>query len=250
LTFGEIEGDSGSGGWFTAARKPPSQSLDSAKQVREADFGGASSWFTPPRQAREQPGPSHPGGLPEAFRDAKHHDQGFDGRDPRGRGPADGGPWREIPARGVTAANRWAEVTRGGTPAGVNPSRGQRGGGFGEAVPEDIPFRGARVIDVSASRYPPARRGPAYSAYSAAASGPPGTARRRQETGALRKIRESGAIRAIMDTGAMRTLMDTTAMQVLRERYAGKGKLIAIVGVCCWVVLAVAAISLRVLHGG
>jgi hypothetical protein len=53
-----------------------------------------------------------------------------------------------------------------------------------------------------------------------------------------------------MDTGAMQTLMDTTAMQVLRERYAGKGRAIAIVGVCFWAVLAAAAILLVVMRGG
>ncbi len=57
-------------------------------------------------------------------------------------------------------------------------------------------------------------------------------------------------MRAIMDTNAMRTLMDTTTMQMLRERYAGKGRVVAIVGIGFWVVLAVAAISLTVMHGG
>jgi hypothetical protein len=229
VTFGEIENDTGTGGWFTPARKsPPEQS-------------GTSDGF---------------GSGAAAFRGG-----GPDRRDPRG--PGDGGAWREIPARGATAANRWAEVTRGGTPVGdiralggdqghaADGSHGQRGGGFGETVPEGIPFRGARPIDVSAPRNPPATgRSPAYSAHSAAASGAPGTGQRRSETGALRKIRESGAIRAIMDTGAMQTLMDTTAMQVLRERYAGKGRVIAIVGVCFWAVLAAAAILLVVTHGG
>jgi len=128
-------------------------------------------------------------------------------------------------------------------------SPGEWGGKFGETVPEGIPFRGAKPIDISSSRNPPARRGPSYSAHSAAAaSGPLATGQRRQETGALRKIRESGAIRAIMDTGAMRTLMDTTAMQILRERYAGRGRVIAILAISFWTVLAVAAIFLVVMH--
>jgi hypothetical protein len=150
-------------------------------------------------------------------------------------------PNRRLPegADGASRGDQW--------PA-AGDRRGERRGGYGEAASGDIPFQGARPIDVSTPRNTPARRGPAYSA-ATAASAASGTARRRSETGALRKIRESGAIRAIMDTGAMRTLMDTTAMQMLRERYAGKGKIIAIVGACLWAVLAVAAILLVVMHG-
>lgn len=252
MTFGEIENDTGTGGWFTPARKSPPERLDSAQHAREADFGGASSWLTPLRQAPEQSGTSDGFGSGAAA----FPGGGPDWPDPRG--PGDGGAWREIPARGATAANRWAEVTRGGTPVGVSPNRRTGGDGFppggvppDRRMPEGIPFRGARPIDVSAPRNPPAtRRSPAYSAHSAAASGAPGTGQRRSETGALRKIRESGAIRAIMDTGAMQTLMDTTAMQVLRERYAGKGRVIAIVGVCFWAVLAAAAILLVVMRSG
>jgi hypothetical protein len=203
------------------------------------------------------------------------------------REPAGAAGWREIPVRSVTAANRWADVTRGGMPAGVNrdhrpgsdgfppsgfppgrrlPERdnwahgqdqghpadrgpGERHGGFGAAVPDDIPFQGARPIDVSAPRNHQPRRGPAYSA-AAAASAAPGTTQRRSETGALRRIKESGAIRAIMDTGAMRTLMDTTAMQILRERYAGKGRVVAIAGACFWALVAVGATWLALTHGG
>jgi hypothetical protein len=203
------------------------------------------------------------------------------------REPAGAAGWREVPVRSVTAANRWADVTRGGRPAGVNrghhldyegsppsgfpPARrlpedddwapgrdrdhaadgssGERPGGLRATVAEDIPFQGARPIDVSASRNDQPRRGPAYSA-AAAASAAPGTTQRRQETGALRRIKESGAIRAIMDTGAMRTLMDTTAMQILRERYAGKGRVVAIAGTCLWAVLAVGATWLALRHFG
>jgi hypothetical protein len=48
----------------------------------------------------------------------------------------------------------------------------------------------------------------------------------------------------------MRTLMDTTAMQILRERYAGRGKMIATVGISTWVVLAVVAIALVLPRSG
>jgi hypothetical protein len=323
LTFGEMGDDTTTtGGWFTPTRKPPPRNPDSVRPRREADFGGA-SWFAPRPQAAEQPGSgdgpdegggvafqgrglpfqgegtnfgghgagnrghrdqgfADPGSPTPSFQHWQGQDQGFDGRDRLE--PADGTAWREIPARGVTAANRWAEVTRGGSPAGVNRGRqpadegfppsgftsnrdlpeggngafsGNQGyaavgspadprDGFGGAARDDVPFRGARPIDVSASRTPPARRGPAYSA--AAASAEPGTAQRRSETGALRRIKESGAMRAIMDTGAMRVLMDTTAMQMFRERYAGKGRVLAIVGVCFWVVLAVAATLLILMH--
>jgi hypothetical protein len=287
LTFGEIGNDASTGGWFTPVRKTPPQNLDSGQHAREADFGGP-TWFTPKPQAAEPPAP---GGGPDRGRADfhwAHHGQGLDGQDPRGPGGA--AAWREIPARGVTAANRWAEVTRGGTPAGINPSRrgddvfppngfppsgfptsldlsqdddwalgadqgmrgagrpGERHGGFGEAAPADVPFRGARPIDLSERPGPTARRGPAYSP--AAASVAPSTTQRRQETGALRRIKESGAMRVIMDTGAMRALMDTTAMQMLRERYAGKGKALAIGLVCFWVVVAVAATLLLVKPGG
>jgi hypothetical protein len=144
-------------------------------------------------------------------------------------------------------------------PAGTNPNRrpGPAGGsppsGFPpgcpeqDALPEDIPFRGARPIDVNAPRDAPARRAPAYAA--AAASGAHKIPQRRSDTtGALRRIRDTGAIRVIMDTAAMRTLMDTTAMQILRARYAGRGRLVAIVGACVWGAAAVIAITL-VLHG-
>ena len=345
LTFGDLEDDTGTGGWFTPARKSPPQSPDSASRAGEADFGGGASWFTP---SRPESGPPSPGGWPEdggltfrgqdasigvrdagigvrdagvgghqaapqgyheqgwgdpgrppvASQDFSRQDRGPDRRDPRGRGDSrgDSSAWREIPARGATAANRWAEVTRGGTPASVNPNRRPAGDdfppsglspsglssepgfppsgvasdpgfapsgfsldrGLEDPGPQDVPFRGARPIDVSSSRNPPARRSPAYSAHSAAAASgalstgqrrsETGALRRLSETGALRKIRESGAIRAIMDTGAMRTLMDTTAMQMLRERYAGRGKAVAIAGICLWTVLSVAAIVLVVKH--
>jgi putative peptidoglycan lipid II flippase len=60
----------------------------------------------------------------------------------------------------------------------------------------------------------------------------------------MRAIMDSGAMRTLLDTAALRTLMDTTAMQVLRERYAGRGKMIAAVGLGFWIVLAVIAVSL------
>jgi F5/8 type C domain-containing protein len=41
-----------------------------------------------------------------------------------------------------------------------------------------------------------------------------------------------------MDTGAMRSLMDTAAFQALRDRYAGKGRVIAAIVIAGWVVLA------------
>jgi hypothetical protein len=69
-------------------------------------------------------------------------------------------------------------------------------------------------------------------------------------TGALRRIRDTGAVRAIMDTNAMRTIMDTAAMQILRERYAGKGKLVATVVIAFWVIMAVGAVSLVITRVG
>jgi hypothetical protein len=328
LTFGEMGDGTTTGGWFTPVRKARPRDLDSARPVREADFGG-SSWFAPRPAAEQQPGPgdgfgdggglafpgrgraapgeganfggpgagnqgyrdqglADPGRPAPAFEHWQRQDQDFDGRDDGRdrREPAVGMAWREVPARGVTAANRWAEVTRGGSPAGVNRGRqpaddgfppsgftsnrdlpdgdnrafsAGRGytadgsleeprDGFGGPARDDVPFRGARPIDISASRTPPARRGPGYSA--AAASAEPDAAQRRPETGALRRIKESGAMRAIMDTGAMRVLMDTTAMQMFRERYAGRGRALAIAGVCFWVVLAVGATLLILTHGG
>ena len=271
MTFGEIEDGAGTGGWFTPARKPPLQRPDNAQHAGEADFEGASAWFGSPGRRGERPGEQPgPGDWPESGGGAfggrgTTVGRPADRRDPRG--PGGGGLWREIPTRGATAANRWAEVTRGGTPASVNPSRrpggdpgsaadggpGEWGGGLGETVPEGIPFPGARPIDVSSPRHPPARQGPARNDRDAHGGvrvpGAPGPGQRRSETGALRKIRESGAIRAIMDTGAMRTVMDTTAMQMLRERYAGRGKAIAISLACLWAVLAAVAIVLVVRHG-
>jgi hypothetical protein len=299
--------DFGGSSWFTpnrqmAERPGPGDVLESGDMLESGDaafrgrgvaargggtsFGSHGAWAAGYRDQEF----GEPGVPIAAFKDWQRQDQGLDRRDP---GEPDGAvAWREIPARGVTAANRWAEVTRGGSPAGLNPNRhpgddgfppsgfppnddfqesgerayrggqgypadgscGEQRGGFGKAAPDDVPFRGARPIDVSVSRNSPARRSPAYSA--AAASVAPGAAQRRQETaqrrpetGALRRIKESGAMRAIMDTGAMRTLMDTTAMQMLRERYAGKGRVLAIAGVCFWVVLAVGATLLILTHG-
>jgi hypothetical protein len=57
-------------------------------------------------------------------------------------------------------------------------------------------------------------------------------------------------MRAIMDTNAMRTLMDTTAMQVLRERYAGRGRLVAAIVISFWVLLAVIGVAVFSQHGG
>jgi hypothetical protein len=45
-----------------------------------------------------------------------------------------------------------------------------------------------------------------------------------------------------MDTNAMRTLMDTAAMQILRERFAGRGRVIAAVVVVAWVIAAIAGV--------
>jgi hypothetical protein len=164
--------------------------------------------------------------------------------------------------RSETAAHLWAEVTRGGTPAGVNPNRGGlplpdpwgdvRGndpfGQDGFAADEfdaeefargddDLPFRGARRIDVSAAKAAPPRRPSVNSA-----SGPSRAKPRQSESGAFRRIRDTGAMRVIMDTNAMRTLMDTATMQVLRERFARRGRLIATVVVVAWVAAAVAAV--------
>jgi hypothetical protein len=221
LTFGEIEDDATTtGGWFTPARGSFPQGQDSGEQGKGTGFGG-SSWFTPQRPAAR---PEAASAWPEAAPVR----------------PEVASAWREIPVRGATAANRWAEVTRGGSPAGT--------------APDDVPFRGARPIDVSAPRGNPVRRGPDYSA--AAASAAPSAAQRRPESGALRRIRESGtmraikesgAMRALMDTSAMRTLMDTTAMQMLRERYAGKGRVLAIAGICLWGVLVAMVL---ILHAG
>jgi hypothetical protein len=78
-----------------------------------------------------------------------------------------------------------------------------------------------------------------------------GAMRAIRESGAMRAIRESGAMRAIMDTGAMRALMDTATMQMLKERYAGKGRVIGATLVGAWVVVAVAAITVAFsLHSG
>jgi putative peptidoglycan lipid II flippase len=69
-------------------------------------------------------------------------------------------------------------------------------------------------------------------------------------TGALRRIRDTGAIRAVMDTNAMRTLMDTATMQMLRERYAGRGKLVVTVAVVFWVLVAGVSVSLALHRDG
>jgi hypothetical protein len=62
---------------------------------------------------------------------------------------------------------------------------------------------------------------------------------------------DSGAMRAIMDTGTMRMLMDTAAFVALRERYAGKGRVIAVVVVAFWVVVAGVGVFLAFgLRGG
>jgi hypothetical protein len=284
LRFGEQEDDVGTRGWFTPVRKSSQQDPDLEQRGPEGTSGqqadlGAGAWFTPSRREPEQPrpasgpdswsapfegrgtgadswrteaqdyrdrrAPDH-GGRSQGFQDWNYEDQGFQDRDSRGADSRAGGPgaWPDPSGRGITAANRWAEVTKGGTPAGVNPNR--RPAGTDEAMPADVPFRGARPIDVSAPRGASPRRGPAYGA--AAASGAPRPPARRSESGALRRIRDTGAMRAIMDTSAMRTLMDTAAMQLLRERFAGRGKVVAVVGLSFWVVLAIAAISLAVLH--
>jgi hypothetical protein len=285
------EADFGGSTWFTprpaaAEQHVPGDGLERGPMAFQGDapafqggppaFQGGAVGSQPAGIAGyRQHGLDDPGRPAPAFYDGGRHDQDLDEQDPRGAGGATA--WREIPARGVTAANRWAEVTRGGTPAGVHPSRGPDGDGFppsgfppgrdlqeddgwtfgadqgytadggsggrrgdfAGAGPQDVPFRGARPIDVSAARNPQARRSPAYSP--AAASASPGTAQRRPETGALRRIKESGAMRAIKDT---------TAMQMLRERYAGRGKALAITVACVFIVLAVVATLLVATHGG
>ena len=116
------------------------------------------------------------------------------------------------------------------------------------AQEDDVPFRGARRIDVSTAKAAPPRRPSVTGGPGAGGSvgdGPGSSSRgrpRRPESGAFRRIRDTGAMRTIMDTNAMRTLMDTAAMQILRERFAGRGRLIASVVGVAWVAAAVAAV--------
>jgi hypothetical protein len=117
----------------------------------------------------------------------------------------------------------------------------------GELAPseDDVPFRGARRIDVSVANAAPPRRPSVNSRPSAGGDGADSAGRRkprRPESGAFRRIRDTGAMRAIMDTNAMRTLMDTAAMQILRDRFAGRGRLIASVVTVAWVAAATAGI--------
>jgi hypothetical protein len=72
---------------------------------------------------------------------------------------------------------------------------------------------------------------------------------RRPESGAFRRIRDTGAMRAIMDTNAMRTLMDTAAMQMLRERFAGRGRLVASVVIVVWVAAVAGIVVLTSSNG-
>ena len=289
LRFGEHEDEAGTGGWFTPARSSSSQDPDArqaepagapwrdeaqpAAPVREPDFGDA-TWFNPSRPAPERPrpdlewsrrdrDPENDGFQDSPFQDSIFQDTPFQDS---GRRAGAGGKPR---GRGITAAHRWAEVTRGGQPAGLNPNRPAPNAGIRETRQQDIPFQGARPIDLSAPpRNAPPRRGPAYGPASASSAAPgagdglggprpqrprlkeSGALRRFRDTGAMRVIMDTGAMRVIMDTAAMRTLMDTAAMRMLRERYAGRGKMIAAVGLAVWGVLAVVAIALAVTSSG
>jgi hypothetical protein len=73
---------------------------------------------------------------------------------------------------------------------------------------------------------------------------------RRPVTGAFNKIRDSGAMRVIMDTNAMRTLMDTAAMQMLKERFSGRGRLIASVATLAWVGIAAVGVAVYISSNG
>jgi hypothetical protein len=107
---------------------------------------------------------------------------------------------------------------------------------------------------VSGPARPLPRRGAAYGGSRPQPQTPrrfdTGALRRLRDSGALRRIRDTGAMRVIMDTNAMRTLMDTAAMQMLRERYAGRGKLIAAIGGGLWAVLAIVAVAVFVMRSG
>ena len=144
--------------------------------------------------------------------------------------PAGSRPW----AGG--RAGSWAEVTRGANSPPWPSIAAEPDDPF--ASPEGLPFKGARPV-------------PGLGTLKSARA-PAGTpsAFRRTQTGAFRRIRDTGAMRAIMDTNAMRTLMDTTAMQILRERYAGRGRLVAAVVISVWGLLAVIAVAVFALHGG
>jgi hypothetical protein len=198
-------------------------------------------------------------------------------------GSAAAGQW----GRSAEASSSWADVTRGGTPAGVatpdrdaagaaSPFAGARPAGYSAPGAAQDPqawtpraFRGSSAVGSprSARATTPLGRIRDTAAMRAIRESGPyrkirdtgamrairdsGTMRAIRESGAMRAIRESGAMRAIMDTGAMRALMDTATMQMLQERYAGKGRVIAAVLVGAWLVVAVVAITLAFsLHSG
>lgn len=237
-----------------------------AEAVQEPDFGGA-SWFGPPGPSFE-PTPfatRAPGAGNAGTEDTVVGDWppvgGTGPRDPAAGPYAEPAPSREPPrypearvARSETAAHLWAEVTRGGTPAGVNPNRGGNPlanrlddaphgmnsgspwrsthvppedapfgpdefapGEFATGEDDVLPFRGARRVDVSAAKAAPARR-PSVNGRPSAG----GTAGDGADSASIWKPRrpESGAFRRIRDTGAMRAIMDTNAMRTLMDTAA------------------------------
>jgi hypothetical protein len=256
LRFDEQEEDAAPGGWFSPVQK---SSPGHAEAGQEPDYGGV-RWFgqphstaEPQRPTFEEPRPTFETQRP-TFEPARPSFQ----PSAESRGP-----------RSETAAHLWAEVTRGGTPAGTNPNRGPSplpdrwAGpddpfGPGEFAPraDDVPFRGARRVDVSAAPAAPPRRPSATGRPSASgavngyAGSPSGGKPRQSESGALRRLRENGAMRSIMDTNAMRSIMDTAAMQILRERFARRGRLIASIVAVAWLAASVAVVLVVTSHNG
>ena len=269
------EPDFGGAAWFGGLRPSPEALRPGFEQPRPG-FESPLPGFEPPRSSTEPPRsstePPRPSFAPSVFSPIRPAPENPGARDTVvGSWPAVADEHPESrTSRSETAANLWAEVTRGGTPAGVNPNRDAPvidpwadfpgDGSFGpgdfpspESVPdefaegaENVPFRGARRIDVSSAPPAPPRRPSVTSA-----GGPSMDRPRRPVTGAFNKIRDSGAMRVIMDTNAMRTLMDTAAMQMLQERFSGRGRLIASVAILAWVGIAAVGVAVYLSsHGG
>lgn len=240
---------------------------DEADASGQGDADAPGSWFTPaPKPAAERAGFGQPGSAGSWFDPLSRGDQGplgsRSGWEQAVPKPSAEWPGLERPRPENPSAGRDLTATRSDMPAvpgGTRPRADWRAGSWAEVTrgansppwpsitvepddpfgpPEGLPFKGARPV---------AGLGTLKSA--SAPAGPPSSFRRTQ-TGAFRRIRDTGAMRAIMDTNAMRTLMDTTAMQILRERYAGRGRLVAAVVISIWVLLAVVGVAVFSRHGG
>jgi hypothetical protein len=118
LRLGDHEDDASTGGWFKPGPKSSPQAPDpgAPDPVRDTDPAPV-PWSASARPASEHPLPVRPPAQGNGWPGPDAEDT-VAGQWAPGPGSTPAGGFR-----GETAAHNWAEVTRGGTPAAVNPNR-------------------------------------------------------------------------------------------------------------------------------